>query len=59
VSCGKSDEEAGMENKNNSTPALVDLPQHTNNVRKGIVQRTVRTPLAERCETKRNGVSYG
>jgi hypothetical protein len=35
------------------------VPPLTGSVRKGIVHRTVWTPLAERCETKRNTVSHG
>jgi hypothetical protein len=52
---------AGVELLSSSMPASSssDSPQLTFGVRKGIVQRTVRTPLAQRCETKRNGVSYG
>ena len=38
--------------------ASFSVPQLTGSVRKGIVHRTVRTLLAERCETKRNIVSY-
>jgi len=39
--------------------ASFTVPQIIGGVRKGIVHRTVRTLLAERCETKRNTVSYG
>jgi hypothetical protein len=39
--------------------ASFSVPQLAGSVRMGIVHRTVRTLLAERCETKRNTASHG